>query len=249
MVRSLRAIVLLSLLLGLPAATVWASPLFLSDWGISYGNWTPAALAPPNVSYAVEDWVSGNNGYLGPGYGGDEYDVEAVYLAFDAENYYFAVVTGFPLAGRDAWGGHYVEHYDPGDLALDLNGDNVYDAAVDVSDGGLLRTGNLAWQNPAIEGHQAWGGVSDPLRVTSWSQSQSIEGFRYGTFSGRYAIEAVIDRDDLDVSGPLKLHWTMGCGNDLGEGVIQPVPEPASLMLLGAGLALVGVARRIKKNA
>jgi hypothetical protein len=196
----------------------------------------------------LDDWTSGGNGYLGPGYGGDEYDVEATYLGYDAENYYLAIVTGFPVEGRRGWGGSYYEWFDPGDLALDVTGDGLYDFAVDVSAGGLLRSGDLAWQNPSLNGQQAWGGASDPLRVTSWNQSKSIRGFRYDTFSGRYAIEAIIDRDDIDATGDMKLHWTMGCGNDLGEvNAVQPVPEPATLLLLGGGLLATAMSRRRRR--
>lgn len=44
-------------------------------------------------------------------------------------------------------------------------------------------------------------------------------------------------------------HWTMTCGNDVIEGgAPAPVPEPATALLFGAGLAgLAGVVRRKKK--
>lgn len=236
------------LLAGTILSAAAASTLFLSDWGISYGKWGGGEGAPEVIYSYIEDWTWGNHGYLGPGWGGDAYDMEAAYLAWDPDYLYLAVVTGFPLEGRF----HNGDYYAAGDIALDVTGDQVYDFAVDVTDG-ALRSGDLAWQNPAIGGSSSFRGVSDPLRVTSWTNTKPLAGFSYGEYEGRYAIEAKIS---LDVLGPVeayKMHWTMGCGNDVGEilvrGPVQVTPEPGSLLLLGGGLAIAGIARRLRRKS
>jgi hypothetical protein len=53
--------------------------------------------------------------------------------------------------------------------------------------------------------------------------------------------------DTLGLVDGFGLHWTMSCGNDVIEGM-APVPEPATMLLFGTGLAaLTGLRLRRKK--
>lgn len=56
--------------------------------------------------------------------------------------------------------------------------------------------------------------------------------------------------DILPVVTEVGFHYAMTCGNDVIEGGVAPVPEPATMVLLGTGLiGLAGISRRKRKKS
>jgi hypothetical protein len=89
----------------------------LSDWGVTPGaDYTPYA--------GVSSWIEpaiGSNGYVGPGYGGQTFNVEAMYSTI-ANNYLcFAVITGLPPQGAYGWNNNLYQHFYPGDILIDFS--------------------------------------------------------------------------------------------------------------------------------
>jgi len=218
-----------------------SASLFLSDWGVSYGNWDVTGFDGYS-DYEVEDWVLGSSvqGYIGPGWGGQDYDVEALYFGMDGDFYYFAMVTGFRPEGQDG--------IEAGDLFVDTNQDGGYEYAFDTSAGGALVSGITGVENPDAGGGENWGGVSDPFRVSTYT-GPALTGFDYSytDFDGRYALEVVIDKSLMGPIDRYHIHWTMGCGNDAADLYGDPVPEPATLLLVGGGLLGVVAGRRRRR--
>lgn len=204
----------------------------LIDWGVTPGTWSASDWTPnAGIQYVVEDYQPGtNNGHVEPGYGGQDFDAEALYVDFDTQNMYFALVTGFhPLKNENTAG------YSAGDIALDF-GSNGYEYGIETmgaNKGDLYAVSQWSQSNPYTE--------SDPVGIKYGTKIyNSTIGFTYNnTFYGsssHYVMEGFIPRSYLS-TGDFKVHWTMSCGNDaINLAAHTPTPEPASLSLLALGL-------------
>ena len=80
----------------------------LADWGISSPSFTPSL---PVKGYVIEDQTGGANTFLNPGYGGQPYDAEALYVNYDSTNLYLGLITGHSPQNTS---------YAPGDFLIDF---------------------------------------------------------------------------------------------------------------------------------
>jgi hypothetical protein len=145
----------------------------LNDWGVTPGyDWTPN----PGIFYTLEDYLPGSNrdGYLDPGWGGQTFDAEAMYLNYDNNYLYYAIVTGMPKGGNSG--------LLPGDIAISFNNEGFeYGIAVPNYNSYVLPTrtngrvapvtapkdGALYRVDPALDTSTddngwIWSGWSDP---------------------------------------------------------------------------------------
>lgn len=220
----------------------------LVDWGLtrtgSAADWTPN---PSVKAWLVEDQTGGTNTYLAPGYGGQAYDVEALYVDYDAQYLYLALVTGHnPLTPNSG------NSYAPGDFAIDFGRDGIFEF-------GLETTGSNGKTKGGIYAVSQWGaglwgganegptsilngvllGMGDVIYTTAGVTNMGVYAAdRHFFYEARIPI-ALFGANWGDKA--FDVHWTMNCANDslTVDPVPSAVPEPATLALLPLGLLVM----------
>jgi hypothetical protein len=161
-----------------------------TDWGIDLtqqtgGSWTATDLAPAGLRgqnnhdyyYVVQDDNIPTN------HGGEAFDVEALYFAYDSTNFYFAMVTSVPPNGATDPYSSYQTYSDgtrrrfyPGDIALSVTGNPNPPPAGDGYEYGIVIAAPAdsahIWNNGAVP----TGGYSGKQQGQVWRSTQDVDG-------------------------------------------------------------------------
>lgn len=239
-----------------------------ADWGLQrtgqISDWTPSASVK---QFVIEDQTGGSGTFLSPGYGGQRYDAEAVYLDWDANWLYVLIVTGLPPDNPQNPAGN---SYGAGDIAIDFGRNNTWDYGMAVKNYAGLTPGTVyaatawnygLWSGPgqlANSSHPATNVVAlkSGTAVGTGQLAYSavgINGVGQYTSDVHYVIEAALPLSSFGTnwgaSGPLipfDLQWTMYCANDVITVDPLPsgrVPEPAAPLALAAVAAFLNLRR------
>jgi hypothetical protein len=246
----------------------------LSDWGITVADGNNSDFSSPSpgiglVASFAEDQndFAGDGGYVGPNYGGQNYDGEYMGVAIQGSTLYIAIVSGQrPDNG--------LTRYSPGDIYLttpvgivgiEVGGGAGGGAGGTITEGAEGSTYNLnsngytqsygttdaAQTAGSIWANADW--IQDPIAPGSPVQ-MNINGASTKIGDADYAftrndqtsqhsvIELALDLTNLldeDGEGLIGIHWSPSCGNDVVHAFYLASTPPTSTELPEPGSALV----------
>jgi hypothetical protein len=239
---------------------------YINDWVAASGSWTPK---PGVKAWTQEDQTGSGSFYLNPGYGGQTYDAEAMYIDWDASNLYVAIVTGLSPATSQ----NPPNSYAAGDILFDFGPDGTYNFGLVTKTRSDKTAGELYGVTSLTYG--LWEGPNDPgppynypVAVATGSKiadasivyeaAKSFTGYGANLSETHYLIEASIPVSAFgafwSANGPTQsfhAQWGALCANDIiGVDPRAHVPEPGSLLLATLGLGtLAGFQRRRARRA
>ena len=194
------------------------------------------------------------------GEGGEKFDIEGLNFAYDNNFVYLSVTSSF---NEGAYSTGWNQTYGRGDLFFGFGG-NKYDYAI-TSDGRLVdvNTWNGISNKPGTYyNYASIRNAAGAWRVGTGTNLGSVDILKtydatlesnpmFGGGGGTYIWEYKFSRSLLSDfgNGAITFHQTLECGNDLLTKQYESVPEPATMMLFGIGLAGLGAKLRKRKNA
>ena len=277
---------LLTLGFCLLAASAQAGPITidgnLSDWGFYVGDNNTSTFTPAKglniVGIAVEDTPDGwgSSKFLGPGRGGQDFDIEVLAAAVQDGKLYVTVVSGQrPDNGFTGFGpGDFVFNTKGGTYALEVGGGKGGGSGTAITEGALGSSYSLdsqgfvngAWDTKSPSAGSLWlnptmynGGFQPPLPVQIDNQSPgtfvTMADYiftRNSVTTQHSIIEFALPLTAFGGNVVKSISYAPACDNNHLIINLQnyAIPEPTTVLMGGMGLALVtlvGMRRRARR--
>ena len=257
-----------AILYSAPAAHAYVIDGLVDDWGVDLNAAVSAGYLDTHlpqgahtINVATEDNADTKSGWknVGPGWTyGNLFDAEALYVDNDKDNLYVALIQGLPQEGANVNG-----LLRPGDIGFDVDStkkQGKYDLpfAIAARDHGNFSAGSLysvkKW-NSAIYKEYEDSSPWDIKRGKLINDDQIEFVYSETPVNGHYVIELSLPLHllgiDASTSTELRVHWSQECGNDTLDvkADVNPVPEPATMLLLGPAMGLLAMRKRRLKKA
>lgn len=240
MSKTLIQVLALAVLVSAGSAQAFVIDANLADWGVQRNSnasgWTPNSSA---AAHKIEDQ---HNSYLNPGYGGQSYDAEAMYLAWNQSTLFIAIATGHkPSTVNNPTGNSYAT----GDIAIDFGINGSFDYGIELLGSPTATAGhvysNVNWALGIWKSNGAWTGYYDPNTAASRALADpahptsilsgtdvgtgvvaysNIGLNNYGAWPGdlHYFYEVAVPLSTFSADwangNPFRVHWTQNCAND-----------------------------------
>lgn len=241
----------------------------LSDWGVQVGDYNTSqwsGVRSDLLGYMEEDQNdnAGNSGYVGPEYGGQNYDGEFMGVARSGQTLYIGISTGQRSDNGFSYfaPGDLLIETDQGTLGLEMGGGSGGTGGAIITEGQAGSTytlnahgytvGHLQSSTAQVTG-SLWSDVDlifDPIsphtavqfEINQASQLVTTADFVYSgnTFTNQHAVyEIAFDLSTLSNITIERIFWAPSCGNDeLYVDLDLTIPEPLTGLLLIPGIAL-----------